>query len=198
MFGLPGLPGFQISLRQPEKDHSRRYSKVPSVSHSARYFRLGPFLTVGLFLILAVLGGVMAILGPPLAGNHLGLGDKTVHMLVFGLAAFLAALFRPQSIWVIAPLGILYGGGIELIQPAFGRSADWIDFGANGLGIALGMTVAFGVQMVRARLVFPRPSPESPHPPYAGRRIKRGQPARFAGGAHRFKQGKLRHPVRHG
>ncbi|MCC5992073.1 MAG: VanZ family protein [Rhodobacteraceae bacterium] len=61
--------------------------------------------------------------------------DKLVHFIVFFCVAFPAFLGKIR-LWPLTMIAlIIYGGVIELIQPQFGRDADWIDFVANSLGV---------------------------------------------------------------
>lgn len=80
--------------------------------------------------------------------------DKLVHLLAFGLLVLPAAL-SPH-----VPRGLLFGGlfigaaafggAIELIQPHFGRSADFNDWVADMAGAALGLMVALVIRRIRA------------------------------------------------
>ena len=61
-------------------------------------------------------------------------GDKLHHFLAFGAIAFPISFAQPQYLlWIVASVAA-YGGLIELIQPWFGRSANFADAVANGLG----------------------------------------------------------------
>ncbi|WP_306151615.1 VanZ family protein [Roseovarius sp. MMSF_3281] len=92
-------------------------------------------------LILTLLTG--AIIGwftltpPGETGSALPLTDKQLHALAFGLLVLPVALTRPRALWWLAPLALLYGAVIELIQPGVGRTGEWADLLADGLGIAL-------------------------------------------------------------
>lgn len=64
--------------------------------------------------------------------------DKLHHFLAFAALVFPALAVRPSAARWILPLAIAYGGLIELIQPYFGRSAEWGDFVADALGAFAG------------------------------------------------------------
>jgi VanZ family protein len=70
--------------------------------------------------------------------------DKADHFTAYFGLALLATLgwgLRRSIIWVF--LGVLaIGGTLELIQPVFGRDADWLDMLANSIGASAGLAVA--------------------------------------------------------
>ncbi len=66
--------------------------------------------------------------------------DLIIHFGCY-FALSLCALYRRYSPWatVLTVFAlILYGGLIELVQVHFGRSASFMDFAANTLGVAAG------------------------------------------------------------
>ncbi len=70
--------------------------------------------------------------------------DKWLHGATFGfLTVWFAGLYRAQAYWRIA-LGLLaFGLLIELCQRMVTyRSADWLDVGADVLGIIAGLVIA--------------------------------------------------------
>lgn len=93
---------------------------------------VGGAITLGLAAIIAILTLTpMPISGP--AGS-----DKIYHTLAFACLAFPLPLTRPRwTIWVILSV-VAYGGAIELLQPYFGRNAEWGDLWADGFGACLG------------------------------------------------------------
>ncbi|MEJ6479734.1 MAG: VanZ family protein [Octadecabacter sp.] len=97
-----------------------------------RLLRFGMAATALLAFIIAVL-----TLAPISSSGPAG-SDKVYHVLAFAALAFPLALVRPRlTHWFI--LGVVaYGGAIEVIQPFFGRHAEWTDLLADGLGAVLG------------------------------------------------------------
>lgn len=70
--------------------------------------------------------------------------DKWLHGLTFlALTLWYAGQYRPRSYWRIA-IGLLgFGLFIELCQRMLSyRTADWLDMGANTVGIVVGLLVA--------------------------------------------------------
>jgi VanZ family protein len=68
--------------------------------------------------------------------------DKVYHFVAFGALVF-PLIMTDSRRWAWAvPLVIAYGGAIELIQPTVGRSAEWLDFGANTAGALAGAALA--------------------------------------------------------
>ncbi len=64
--------------------------------------------------------------------------DKVGHATAFAALIAPLAWHWPRALVWGAPLALLYGGVIELVQPGFGRSAEWADFWADGLGVVVG------------------------------------------------------------
>ena len=77
--------------------------------------------------------------------------DKVYHVLAFAALVFPTGVLRPQKWWVAAVLALLFGGMIEVIQPAFGRSTDLSDFLADAIGIAAGLLLGFAARHLWAR-----------------------------------------------
>lgn len=98
---------------------------------------VGSAVTLALALIIAVL-----TLAPMPAAGPAG-SDKVYHILAFAALAFPLPLARPQlTIWVV--LGVIgYGGAIEVIQPFFGRQAEWADLVADGIGAFMGAVAGY-------------------------------------------------------
>lgn len=93
---------------------------------------LGSAMTLMLALIIGMLTLTpLTVSGPP--GS-----DKVYHTLAFASLAFPLPLIRPKmALWVVGAV-LAYGGSIELIQPFFGRHAEWSDLLADGLGAVFG------------------------------------------------------------
>ena len=68
--------------------------------------------------------------------------DKTHHFIAYGALAFPVALAKPEK-WLLFIVGFLvYSGVIELVQPYVNRYGEWLDLGANGLGLIVGILIA--------------------------------------------------------
>lgn len=86
-----------------------------------------------------LLGIVIAVLTlAPVSSQDVPGSDKLHHVLGFAALAFPLPFARPRLAIPVALGVIAYGGMIELIQPYFGRQAEWADFLADGLGAVLG------------------------------------------------------------
>jgi VanZ family protein len=97
--------------------------------------------TATAILISLVVAAVIALatLSPPGDGAPLPIGDKELHALAFALLVLPVGWIR-QGWWVaLAVLAVIYGGAIELLQPLVSRSAEWADWGADAIGVALGL-----------------------------------------------------------
>jgi hypothetical protein len=95
-------------------------------------------------LALALFIGVLTLVPMPAGGGPPG-SDKVYHILAFAVLAFPLPLVRPRlTIWVA--LGVIaYGGAIELIQPFFGRQAEWADLFADGIGAVVGAVTGYAL-----------------------------------------------------
>ncbi|MDN3685561.1 hypothetical protein QW180_26385 [Vibrio sinaloensis] len=68
---------------------------------------------------------------------------KLTIFIAYGALAFPVALARPEK-WLLFILGFLvYSGVIELVQPYVNRYGEWLDLGANGLGLFVGIFNCF-------------------------------------------------------
>lgn len=69
--------------------------------------------------------------------------DKISHVLAFACLGFpLAAAGTHRPIWIFLA-GLAYGAIIEIIQPSFGRTAEWADLAADAAGVGLGVAVGY-------------------------------------------------------
>lgn len=92
-----------------------------------------------------LLGVVIAVLTlAPVSSADVPGSDKLHHVLGFAALAFPLPFARSRLAIPVALGVIAFGGMIELIQPSFGRTAEWGDFFADMLGAVLG--AALGAQ----------------------------------------------------
>lgn len=71
--------------------------------------------------------------------------DKVQHCLAYAaLMTWFTGFVPRKRHWQLAIALIAMGGLLELLQAAMqlGRSAEWLDFAANGLGVGLGWLFA--------------------------------------------------------
>lgn len=97
-------------------------------------------LAVALTLLLAVAIAVATLI--PNAGRSPPFPylDKIQHFLAFLVLVLpLATVLRGRAaVAALVVLATAYGGAIELIQPRFGRGAEWFDFWADLAGALAG------------------------------------------------------------
>lgn len=98
-----------------------------------------------LTLIVALAIAAMTLLPHPPGPPGMPGMDKLVHLLAFAALAAPLAWHHPRRWAVVALAALAYGGGIEILQPHVGRTAEWADLLADGLG-------AFGGAWLAARL----------------------------------------------
>jgi VanZ family protein len=75
--------------------------------------------------------------------------DKWAHFLAFfALAGFLLALVERRRYAATCAALIVFGGAIEVAQylMPYGRSAEWLDLAADGLGIVVGLAVSLAIR----------------------------------------------------
>jgi VanZ family protein len=101
-------------------------------------------LSIGLAATVAVLT-LMPQASMPVGPQGI---DKVYHMVAFAALIFPTAMLRPKSCLRFGCLAILYGGMIEAIQPAFGRSADMSDLLADVLGVAIGIFLGLAARRI--------------------------------------------------
>jgi VanZ family protein len=87
---------------------------------------------------------IIASLVPARDLPRLRISDKLEHVLAYlALALWFGGLAAPRA-YLRLSLGLLaLGGGIEIAQGlmGLGRQADWYDFYADALGVALGLSL---------------------------------------------------------
>lgn len=97
-------------------------------------------LVLGVMLALLIASLTLT----PLPADRIMTGgiDKVYHFLAFAALIFPVILTDSRRwLWAV-PLAVAYGGAIELIQPSVGRTADWLDFGADLTGVLAGAALA--------------------------------------------------------
>ena len=91
------------------------------------------------FIAVAILMGTLTPVSqlPEVHG-----GDKAAHLIAFALLTLpLNLAGHPR--WLLLNTGfVLFGGTIEFIQPFVGRHGEWLDLGADMIGVAAGLLVA--------------------------------------------------------
>ena len=113
------------------------------VRRLARFLLAHPALGLGAGALMAgviIAGMLMPV--PDVEHPDLIIGaDKVYHFTAFAALVFpVIATGAHRWVW-FAPLAIAFGGAIELIQPYFDRSAEWLDFVANSVGVAFGVVL---------------------------------------------------------
>ncbi|GAW32989.1 vanZ like family protein [Roseovarius sp. A-2] len=103
------------------------------------------FLTLGLALTIAAL----TLMPVPPGPDGVSWMDKLAHFLAFGALAVPLAWRHPVHWRAVALVALAYGGAIEIVQPYVGRSAEWADLLADGLG-------AFGAAWAAAQIAHRR------------------------------------------
>ena len=105
------------------------------------------WLASGAALVLLV---TWLCLRPSAGGEQLFLhADKFQHAAAFlGLGGLLLALFERRHYAVACIALLVFGGAIEVAQylMPYGRSAEWADLAADGLGVALAALVSLAIQ----------------------------------------------------
>jgi VanZ family protein len=95
-------------------------------------------MVLKLTLVIALAIAALTLTPPGASEPGIAGGDKLVHFLAFAVLAMPMAYARRLPLFLIILAGVAYGGLIELIQPYVGRSGEWGDLLADGLGAFLG------------------------------------------------------------
>ena len=110
-----------------------------------------------LTLILATAICILSLITPPSTPlDKVELADKWAHLLMYGTLAGTAVFEHRYSKYVLRTAIVcflcatLLGGVMELLQAwcTTDRSGEWMDFVANALGAALGVTCGIGLTKV--------------------------------------------------
>jgi len=107
-------------------------------------------IAIAATLALAAAIGILTL--APISGIQSPGSDKLHHVLAFAALAFPLPAMRPRMAIRVVLGVIIYGGFIELIQPLFGRSAEWADLLADGLGAAIGAGAGLATGKIWRRL----------------------------------------------
>lgn len=79
--------------------------------------------------------------------------DKLYHALAFAGLVLPTGVLRPDRRRIAVPLAVAYGALIELVQSQVGRSAEFADLLADGLGVMAGIAISIALR----RVLFERP-----------------------------------------
>ena len=115
--------------RQPAALPDRQPGLLP------RRWRRAGLLAGGLTAVVIGFATLMPVSGALPMGGGL---DKLFHVLGFAALVFPLILTDSRRWPWAVPLAIAFGGAIELIQPSVGRTAEWLDFGADVTGVLIG------------------------------------------------------------
>lgn len=100
--------------------------------------RLAAAATLAIAVAIVILSLIPPGATPDAPGN-----DKLHHFMAYTALAFPICAARPRvALWMV-PGAIALGGAIEILQPHFGRHAEWRDFLANSAGAVTGALIAW-------------------------------------------------------
>lgn len=107
-------------------------------------------------LLFVLVGGVFYLAVAPEPPKTADLGwDKFNHMAAFAALTFAGCLGFPglrTAVWGVLPGMLALGGLIEAVQYFVpGRSCEWLDLGADAVGIASGAMLALSVRVLARR-----------------------------------------------
>lgn len=127
---------------------------IANAADTAPATTLPPALVRGgsLFGLLLLLIMLYAMLSPQPPGPSMdGYTDKVAHFIGFATLVSVFAAVGTMPLRVLIVLAVTLGGVIELVQPRFGRGAEWADFWANNAGVAVGAVLGTGVNRALIR-----------------------------------------------
>ncbi|HBM58196.1 MAG TPA: hypothetical protein DD444_03265 [Citreicella sp.] len=94
-------------------------------------------LTVCLTMILALGIAALALAPTPILLDDRWMGGLLEHVLSFALLMVPAALLRPAWLIWLWPTAAVYAGGLELLQPQFGRNGAPLHWVSSCFGLTL-------------------------------------------------------------
>ena len=108
-------------------------------------------LALAFFVLSLLVISYLALSPTPPKAADLG-WDKLNHFGAFGTLTILGGLAWPGRRLLLAAGLLAYGGLIEILQTQVpGRSAEWVDLLADGIGILLGLAVLLLLSRVAGR-----------------------------------------------
>ena len=114
--------------------------------------RLRRQIAIGLTICLSVVIAALTLL--PISGAPRVPGsDKLRHLLAFAALIFPCAFVYPKSLPWLLPAALMFGGAIEVIQPAVGRAGEWADFLADAVGVAVGTATGLALRLTLQRRI---------------------------------------------
>ena len=120
---------------------------MPPQSQSPPYIQAIAKITTG-FIAAAIL---VVTLFPVSQLPEVDSGDKAAHLIAFALLALPLNLVRYPRWFMLNTVFVLFGGAIELIQPFVGSHGEWLDLGADMIGVVGGLLVARGLHLLIGR-----------------------------------------------
>jgi len=95
-------------------------------------------------ILLTVAIAILALLPPEIMRPLMFAPNETFHALGFAVLVLVPVALRPKNgLWLV-PAALLFGTGIELVQPYFGRGNQWSDIAANTGGCLVGGLLGWG------------------------------------------------------
>ena len=114
------------------------HTRLMSLINNSRFQDLLANAVTFAIMIAIALGTLMpAPQLPELPGN-----DKAIHLLAFVLLTLPLSLRPWVKGWKLGLGCLAFGAAIEIIQPFVNRSGEWLDLGADAMGIMIGLATA--------------------------------------------------------
>ena len=110
------------------------HTRLMSLINNSRFQDLLANAVTFAIMIAIALGTLMP--APQLPGN-----DKAIHLLAFVLLTLPLSLRPWVKGWKLGLGCLAFGAAIEIIQPFVNRSGEWLDLGADAVGIVLGLAI---------------------------------------------------------
>ena len=136
--------------------HGGQPQSLPAMSTLIRFATAPERRCLWRLLLVPLLAAItwLALVPHPPEGISTG-WDTANHALAFSTLAFVcvwAQWPQPRQWPVLFAVVLAYGGGIEIAQSFLPpRSAEWLDLLADGVGIAIGLLLAWPVTVLAAR-----------------------------------------------
>ena len=103
-------------------------------------------------LLLVLIIGSLALTPTSRLFLHPPENDFINHFLAFCSLSFFISTVRPRDAFWLAPMCLLYGATIEILQPFVNRYGEWSDFFADCIGTVAGVALGAGFFSMRKKL----------------------------------------------
>lgn len=134
------LPSKIVNRKHQMNDQPQIQAATLSIKHRRV---IAIWLTVSLAACIAILTLMPLSTPQAIPGT-----DKIHHIIAFIALTLPCAAFYPKALFKVVVAAVVYGALIEVLQPYIGRSGELTDFLADLVGIGIGVSLGFLLNIV--------------------------------------------------